>query len=469
MISRSAPTVRTARLDPGVDAPTGDPGAAPSAGGSGGGAAGSPSGPAAPAAGGGGTGAAAPNQASDVGVTESVIRIGNITAENGVLGDTFAPAVRGLRAWVQHTNATGGIRGRKVELFTCDDREDRARSLECARRLVEQDKVFALVATNTRSLGGASQYLADQDVPVIGLPINNAFYRYPEFFTVYGAGYARDGKTVGVDGNLVSTSGQYRWFKQNLKVSKAAVFNYDISESSQAGDTMVEGVGGRGLHGGAVHGLVRGTELRPGGGRHAEEGHRAGLRRDGRRRQPPVVRCHGPTGLHPQGEGLHRRDHGRGHQVELLAGVPERDLRPQRVTAVHLPGSRGGRVPQRVRPLPARPSPAPVGTRGLGHGQHDPGRHHRDGPGTDPQGIHRVPEHHGAQHRRRHHGRHASSARARTTIRRRPPRTASRSPAGRTTRAAGSRPATRSRSATPTPRTSPRRSRSKATDDHHLP
>ena len=79
---------------------------------------------------------AAPNQASDVGVTETTIRIGNITAENGVLGDTFAPAVQGLRAWAAHTNANGGINGRQIELFTCDDREDRARTLECARRLV---------------------------------------------------------------------------------------------------------------------------------------------------------------------------------------------------------------------------------------------------------------------------------------------------------------------------------------------
>lgn len=188
-----------------------------------------------------------PNRASDVGITETTIRLGNITAEDGVLGDAFAPAVRGLRAWVQHTNASGGIRGRTIELFTCDDREDRARTLECARRLVEQDDVYALVATNTRALGGASQYLADNDVPVIGFPINNAFYRYPEFFTIYGTSYERNGDTVGIDGNIVSLSGQYRWFRQNLDVSRAAVFNYDIAESAQAGDTMVRGLEAEGF------------------------------------------------------------------------------------------------------------------------------------------------------------------------------------------------------------------------------
>ncbi len=195
----------------------------------------------------GGDDGGGPNQASDVGVTETTIRIGNITAENGVLGDTFAPAVRGLRAWVQATNAAGGIRGRKIELFTCDDREDRTRTLECARRLVEQDKVFALVATNTRALGGASQYLADQDVPVIGFPINNAFYRYPEFFTIYGTSYERNGETVGDDGDLVTLSGQFRWLKQNLDVSKAGVFYYDVAESTQAGKNFARGLEAEGF------------------------------------------------------------------------------------------------------------------------------------------------------------------------------------------------------------------------------
>ena len=192
-------------------------------------------------------GPAQPNQASDVGITATTITLGNITAENGVLGDTFAPAVRGLRAWVAAANAAGGIGGRKVELKTCDDREDRSRTLECARRLVEQDQVFALVATNSRALGGAAQYLADQKVPVLGFPITNSFYRYPDFFSVYGSGYARDGTTVGKDGKIVNLSGQFRWYKQNLGVSKAAVFQYDINESSQAGDAFAAGLKAEGF------------------------------------------------------------------------------------------------------------------------------------------------------------------------------------------------------------------------------
>lgn len=161
---------------------------------------------------------------------------------NGILGDAFAPSLRGLQAWVAATNARGGINGRRIELVFCDDREDRTRSLECAKKLVEQDKVFAFLANNSRTEGGHAPYLNSVGVPVINIPITNAAYRFPHYWSVYGTGYPRDGKTVGWKGKLISRTGIYRWFKQNLGATKAAVFYYDLAESQQAGKFFAKGL-----------------------------------------------------------------------------------------------------------------------------------------------------------------------------------------------------------------------------------
>lgn len=191
---------------------------------------------------GGGPAAAGPNQASDVGVTETTLRVGTIVAENGLVGNAFQPAVTGLRSWVASVNAQGGIAGRTIELFSCDDREDRARTLECARRLVEENQVFALIATNTRTLGGAATYLHQQAIPVLGIPINNSFYRFPHFYSIYSAPYKRDGSTVGHNGKIVNYSTPYRYFRKERGLSKAAVINYDIPESSQGADYFQSGL-----------------------------------------------------------------------------------------------------------------------------------------------------------------------------------------------------------------------------------
>ena len=216
-------------------ATTGDPSTGGTTGGTAGGGTGGTTG--------GTTGASSgPNQASDVGITASSIVIGTIVAENGVLGDAFAPSARGMRAWAAAINAKGGINGRQIILKTCDDGEVRQKALACAQRLVEQDKAFAIVGANTRAMGGAAQYLNDKGIPVIGSPITNSYYRYPHFFSGYPANYARDGKTVGYKGNLMYHTAIYRWFKENLKVTKAAVFQYDIPESKQAGDGFAQGL-----------------------------------------------------------------------------------------------------------------------------------------------------------------------------------------------------------------------------------
>ncbi len=187
---------------------------------------------------GGNAAAAGPNQASDVGVTESAIKVGNITAVNGALGpDAFSPLERGVKLYFQAINEQGGINGRKVDFQTCDDAENPNQDKACAQQLIEGSGVFALVGNSTDTYAAAN-YVNSKGVPDIGsYPIGNAYYKYPNLFAVLGSdGYPRDGKAVGVNGTLYVQTGVYRYFRDTVGVSKAGVLFYSIAISQTAGN-----------------------------------------------------------------------------------------------------------------------------------------------------------------------------------------------------------------------------------------
>jgi branched-chain amino acid transport system substrate-binding protein len=205
------------------------------------------------------------NTASDVGVTASSITIGNVTSVSGAFGpDAFGPTLHGLTAYVDALNDAGGINGRKINLVSCDDGSDGTQFLACVQKLVEQDHVFALVGNNSDASASAAHYEYTHGVPDLGFPLNNGYYKYPNMFDIYGTpGYPRDGKTVGYKGEIETSLGVYKWFKDNLHLTKAAVFYYVIPVSAQAGcfeegglkaegvPTVYEGGGGNGNCSGA--------------------------------------------------------------------------------------------------------------------------------------------------------------------------------------------------------------------------
>src|SRR5437763_7393458 len=151
-------------IDQGDTSGTGtDTGAGATAGGTSGGTSGGTAGKAGTAgtngaATGGGPGGPA-NGATDVGVTAGAIKIGNITSIQGQFGpDAFSPSLYGLQAYVGALNARGGVNGRKIDFHTCDDRDTGDGNLACAQQLVDQQKVFAMLANNSESSARSAGY-----------------------------------------------------------------------------------------------------------------------------------------------------------------------------------------------------------------------------------------------------------------------------------------------------------------------
>lgn len=103
--------------------------------------------------------------AGDPGVTSTSILLGGTSPLSGP-ASAHAAVARGADAYFRYVNATGGVHGRKIVYEVLDDASDPAQSVQATRRLVEQDRVFAVF----NSFGSAQSlavrdYLDAQKVP----------------------------------------------------------------------------------------------------------------------------------------------------------------------------------------------------------------------------------------------------------------------------------------------------------------
>jgi branched-chain amino acid transport system substrate-binding protein len=98
------------------------------------------------------------------------LRVGaflSVTGPAAFLGD---PEQKTLEMLVERINATGGVAGRKLQLFVYDDAGDAEKARTFTKRLLEQDKVDFLVGGSTTGATMAAIPLAEQSgTPFISL------------------------------------------------------------------------------------------------------------------------------------------------------------------------------------------------------------------------------------------------------------------------------------------------------------
>jgi branched-chain amino acid transport system substrate-binding protein len=111
-------------------------------------------------------GAQTPGAEKVPGVTDTEIVLGAHFPISQTPAAAYAPIADGLRAYFEYINSQGGVYGRKITFLVGDDHYNPADAVEVVRRLVEQDKVFAIVG----GLGDPTQlavidYLEEEGVP----------------------------------------------------------------------------------------------------------------------------------------------------------------------------------------------------------------------------------------------------------------------------------------------------------------
>jgi ABC-type branched-subunit amino acid transport system substrate-binding protein len=155
----------------------------------------------------------------------SIVAAGGAIAENGVLHDKIVLGQsvalsgaaaqlgiqmrNGIRAYFDYVNESGGVHGRKLELITLDDGYEPARTVPNTKKLIEEDKVFALIGyVGTPTSVPAIPIFTAAKVPFVG-PFTGAealrtpFNRY--IFHVRASYYDETEKIVE---QVVSTGGK---------------------------------------------------------------------------------------------------------------------------------------------------------------------------------------------------------------------------------------------------------------------
>jgi branched-chain amino acid transport system substrate-binding protein len=103
--------------------------------------------------------------AADPGVSSTAIVIGGTSPLTGPAA-SYASVARGARAYFDFVNAGGGVAKRKIEYRIVDDAYNPAQTVQAVRRLVEQDRVFAVFNTlGTESNLAVRDYLNQVKVP----------------------------------------------------------------------------------------------------------------------------------------------------------------------------------------------------------------------------------------------------------------------------------------------------------------
>src|SRR5438309_4303553 len=168
------------------------------------------------------------------GVTAKSILLGQAAAFSGPAAQLGIQMNIGTKAYFDYVNSQGGVHGRKIALKTRDDKYEANLCVEATKKLIGEDKVFALVSyVGTPTTGAAMPTITEAKVPLVGPFTGAELLRTPVnryVFNVRASYHDEDEKTVE---QLVSTGNK-----------KIAVFFQDDSYG-QAGLKGVEIAMGR--------------------------------------------------------------------------------------------------------------------------------------------------------------------------------------------------------------------------------
>lgn len=104
---------------------------------------------------------------SDTAKGPEVIKIGHFAAMTGATASFGQSADKGIRMAIEEINGSGGVLGRQIEVITEDDRSQSNEAKTAAIKLIQQDKVVALIG----EVASSNSLAAAPDAQRAGIPM----------------------------------------------------------------------------------------------------------------------------------------------------------------------------------------------------------------------------------------------------------------------------------------------------------
>ena len=163
------------------------------------------------------------------GVTDTEIVLGSFIDQSGPSANAGVPRAKVLDAFWKYINDKGGINGRKIKWIAEDDQSNPQKAVVAVKKMVEQDKIFAIIS----SMGSPSN-AAVKDY-MIQNSLSNLF-PYDQTNTLFDRpipGFYHFMPTYEVEGAIAA-----RWAIETQKKQRIAIFYI----SSQFGKDGLAGV-----------------------------------------------------------------------------------------------------------------------------------------------------------------------------------------------------------------------------------
>lgn len=101
------------------------------------------------------------------GVTDDEILIGHLGPQTGPTA-IYDLIRKGIESYFNYVNENGGVNGRKLKLIAYDDQYQPAKSVQLIKRLVDEDKVFAMTANvGTACNMAVKDYVIEKGIPIV--------------------------------------------------------------------------------------------------------------------------------------------------------------------------------------------------------------------------------------------------------------------------------------------------------------